>query len=107
MLREYLEGDLRREVRTMGERLSTFGERMARIEAIQQASIQHQDLTDTQRLRLTAQGIQVLPGWAPPSSPPRRDKNSVFPKILIHLSDPKVLIPLSALIGWLSHHFVK
>ena len=109
MLREYLEGDVRRENRDLRRDLSTLAERVARVEALQQAAIQaaqHADLTDTQRFKLTAAGIQIAPWAGPPSAPPR-GRHSAFPRVLVHLLDPKVLIPLSAFIGWLAHHVVK
>jgi len=99
MLREYLEGDARKENRELRRDLSTLAERIARLEALQ--GVQQQELTDTQRLRLPP------PGWAPPSAPPRKNSHSAFPRIVAHLLDPKVLVLIGGLIGWLSHHFVK
>lgn len=117
MLREYLEGSLRQDIRDLRRDLGAQGERIAALEAVRSLT-EHQELTDTQRLRLTAQGPIAMPGWGPPgppgtvpipvgSVPPKRRRGSSdFPKALLtHLTDPRVLVILTAFLTWLASHF--
>lgn len=103
MLREYLEGDTRKELRMLQDKMAALGERCARLEmALQMA--QHQEMTDTQRLKMTPQGPVQMP-WNVSVMPPSRPKSS-FPRALAktfeHLTDPRVLVILAGLATWLA-----
>ena len=118
ILREYL--DPNRAIRELERDVSSIRERLAKLEATKEEE-NRKELSDSANFHLGPGGPVRTP-WgamvplAPPmgaasekrdSQRPSRRRDSVFPRILLHLTDPRVLVVVSAAVAWLIGHFTK
>lgn len=118
ILREYL--DPNRAIRELERDVSSIRERLAKLEATKEEE-NRKELSDSANFHMGPGGPVRTP-WgaivpmAPPmsgslektqSTRPSHRHDSVFPRILLHLTDPRVLVVLSAAVAWLIGHFTK